>query len=90
MQRALEAQHPQYKEEKMADRDRDTGLQDHLEGTGDQVEGRAKQAAGGLTGDRTEQGEGLLDEIKGKVKDTLGGVKDRLSEANNREVDERP
>jgi uncharacterized protein YjbJ (UPF0337 family) len=89
MQRALEARHPQYKEEKMADRDRDTGLQDHLEGTGDQVEGRAKQAAGGLTGDRTEQGEGLLDEIKGKVKDTLGGVKDRLSEANNREVDER-
>ncbi|HKO23623.1 MAG TPA: CsbD family protein [Chloroflexota bacterium] len=74
----------------MADRDRDTGLQDHLEGTGDEVEGRAKQATGGLTGDRTEQGEGLLDEIKGKVKDTLGGVKDRLSEATNREADERP
>jgi uncharacterized protein YjbJ (UPF0337 family) len=90
MQRALEARHPQHKEEKMADRDRDTGLQDHLEGTGDEVEGRAKQAAGGLTGDRTEQGEGLLDEIKGKVKDTLGGVKDRLSEATNREADERP
>jgi uncharacterized protein YjbJ (UPF0337 family) len=90
MQRALEARHPQHKEEKMADRDRDTRLQDHLEGTGDEVEGRAKQTAGGLTGDRTEQGEGLLDEIKGKVKDTLGGVKDRLSEATNREADERP
>ena len=73
----------------MADRDRDIGLQDHLQGTGDQVEGRAKQAAGGLTGDRAQQGEGLLDEVKGKVKDTLGGVKDRLSEANNREPDER-
>jgi uncharacterized protein YjbJ (UPF0337 family) len=72
----------------MADRDRDTGLQEHLEGTGDQVEGRAKQAAGGLTGDCTQQGEGLLDEIKGKVKDTLGDVKDRLSKANDREADD--
>jgi hypothetical protein len=36
-----------------------------------------------LTGDRTQQGEGLLDEIKGKVKDTLGDVKDRLSKAND-------
>jgi uncharacterized protein YjbJ (UPF0337 family) len=72
----------------MADRDRGTRLQDHLEGSGDQVEGRAKQAAGGLTGDRTQQGEGLLDEIKGKVKDSLGGVKHRLSEANDRAADE--
>ena len=71
----------------MTDRDRDSGLQEHLEGTGDQVEGRAKQTAGGLTGDRTQQGEGLLDEIKGTVKDTLGDVKDRLSEANDREAD---
>jgi hypothetical protein len=39
--------------------DRDTGTQDHLEGTGDQVKGRAEQALGGLTGDRTQQGEGL-------------------------------
>ena len=89
MQRALEAKHPQQRRNKLADRDRDTGLQDHLEGTGDQVEGRAKQAAGGLTGDRTQQGEGLLDEIKGKVEDTLGSVKDRLNEANDREADER-
>ena len=60
---------------------------DGLEGTGDQVKGRAEQAVGGLTGDRTQQGEGLLDEIKGTVKDTLGDVKDRLSEANDREAD---
>jgi len=73
----------------MADRDRDTGLQDHLEGTGDEVKGRAKQASGGLTGDRTQQGEGLLDETKGKVKDALGDVKDRLSEANDREANDR-
>ena len=74
----------------MADRDRDTGLQDHLEGTGDQIEGRAKQAAGGLTGDRTQQGEGLLDEVKGKVKDTLGDLKDRLREANERDANDQP
>jgi uncharacterized protein YjbJ (UPF0337 family) len=90
MQRALEAQHPQQRRNKMANRERDTGFQDHLEGTGDQVEGRTKQASGGLTGDRTQQGEGVLDEIKGKVKDTLGDVKDRLSEANDREAKDRP
>jgi uncharacterized protein YjbJ (UPF0337 family) len=85
MQRALQARHPQQRRNTMADRD--TGFQDHLEGTGDQVKGRAEQAVGGLTGDRTQQGEGLLDEIKGKVKDTLGDVKDRLGEANDREAD---
>jgi uncharacterized protein YjbJ (UPF0337 family) len=89
MQRALEARHLQRRRKKMADRDRDTGLQDHLEGTGDEVKGRAKQASGGLTGDRTQQGEGLLDETKGKAKDALGDVKDRLGEANDREADDR-
>ena len=76
------------KEDKMADRD--TGTQEHLEGTADKVKGRAEQALGGLTGDRTQQGEGLLDETKGKVKDTLGDVKDKLSEANDREANDRP
>jgi uncharacterized protein YjbJ (UPF0337 family) len=89
MQRALEAQHPQHRRNKMADRDGRYRAPGPLEGTGDQVEGRAKQAAGGLSGDRTQQGEGVLDEIKGKVKDTLGDVKDRLSEANDREADDR-
>jgi uncharacterized protein YjbJ (UPF0337 family) len=74
----------------MADRDRDTGLQEHLEGTGDQAKGRTEQTVGGLTGDRTQQGKGMLDEAKGKVKDTLGNVKDRLSEANDRDADDRP
>ena len=74
----------------MADRDRETGLQEHLEGTGDQAKGRTEQTLGGLTGDRTQQGEGLLDETKGKVKDALGDVKDRLSEANDRDAGERP
>ena len=73
----------------MADRDRDTGLQEHLEGTGDQVKGRAEQTAGGLTGDRTQQAEGLLDEAKGKVKDTLGDLKGRLRDANERDADDR-
>jgi uncharacterized protein YjbJ (UPF0337 family) len=90
MQRTLETQHPQQRRNKMADRERDTGLQDHLEGTGDQVEGRAKQETGGLSGDRTQHGEGVLDEIKGKVKDIIGDVKDRLSEANDRNAKDRP
>jgi uncharacterized protein YjbJ (UPF0337 family) len=32
----------------------------------------------------------MLNEAKGKVKDTLGDVKDRLSEANARDADDRP
>ena len=68
----------------MADHGRHTGTQDHLEGTGDKAKGRAKQALGGLTGDRSQQAEGMLDETKGKAKHGLGDVKDRLSEANDR------
>ena len=77
------------KEDEMEDRDRDTGAQEHLEGTVDKVKGRGEQALGGLTGDRTQQREGLLDEAKGKVQDTLGDVKDRLGEANDREAGDR-
>ena len=57
----------------MADRDMmDQGAQDSLEGKGKDLKGRVKDAIGGLTGDKSLQGEGKLDELKGHVQDKLG------------------
>ena len=50
----------------------DKGIEDSAEGKGDQLKGRVKDAAGGLTGDSKLQAEGKLDQIKGNVKDTVG------------------
>jgi uncharacterized protein YjbJ (UPF0337 family) len=45
-------------------------------GTKDDLKGRAKEAAGDLTGDRDLQREGKLDQAAGAVKDKLEGAKD--------------
>ena len=57
----------------MADRDMmDDGLENQLEGKGDDLKGRVKDAAGGLLGDQSLQNEGKLDRLKGKIQDTFG------------------
>jgi len=57
----------------MADRDMmDDGTEKRLEGAGNDLKGRVKDAAGGLLGDESLQGEGKLDRLKGKLQDTLG------------------
>ena len=43
---------------------------------GDKLEGDAKDRLGGLTGDRTEQGEGKLQKGKGEVEGARDDVKD--------------
>ena len=48
------------------------GTENSLEGKGDNLKGRVKDAAGGLTGDSSLQAEGKWDQAKGKVKDKLG------------------
>ena len=48
------------------------GTENSLEGKGTELKGRVKDAAGGLTGDSSLQGEGKLDQLKGKVQDTFG------------------
>lgn len=50
------------------------GIDNSLEGKGDTLKGRVKDALGGLTGDSKLQGEGKLDQLKGKAKDMLGEV----------------
>ena len=53
---------------------REKGEDNQLEGTIDDVKGRLKDAAGGLTGDSKLQGEGKIDRAKGKFKDTVGKI----------------
>jgi len=59
----------------MGDRDlRREGDENRAEGTKDDVKGRIKDAAGGLTGDESLQTEGKIDRAKGKIKDEVGKI----------------
>jgi uncharacterized protein YjbJ (UPF0337 family) len=53
-------------------------------GTKDKVKGRAKEAAGALTGDAKLKSEGKLDQLAGKVKDAVGAVADKAKDALKR------
>jgi uncharacterized protein YjbJ (UPF0337 family) len=50
-------------------------------GTIDKAKGRAKEAAGALTGDRKLKSEGKVDQAAGKVKDAVGKVADKAKNA---------
>jgi uncharacterized protein YjbJ (UPF0337 family) len=53
-------------------------------GTQDKVKGRAKEAAGALTGDEKLKSEGKVDQLAGKVKDAVGAVVDKAKDALKR------
>jgi uncharacterized protein YjbJ (UPF0337 family) len=55
------------------------------DGSIDEAKGRAKEAAGDLTGDRDLKDEGKVDRASGKVKDAVGGVADKAKEALRRD-----
>jgi len=59
-------------EETMADDMRREGVNDKLKGLGKEIEGRARNAAGGLRGDSREQIKGKAQEVKGKVQRRIG------------------
>jgi uncharacterized protein YjbJ (UPF0337 family) len=50
------------------------------DGTIDDAKGRAKEAAGDLTGDEDLKNEGKVDRASGKVKDTVRGVADKAKD----------
>lgn len=52
-----------------------------MAGTTDQIKGKAKQAAGDVTGDEELRQEGKLDEATGKVKDVVSDAKDKVEGA---------
>lgn len=62
----------------MSERDRDDlvrrGTENKAEGKVDDIKGRVKDAAGGLTGDSSLQAEGKVDRVKGKAKDAIGNI----------------
>ena len=51
------------------------GAEDRLEGTGDVVEGRIRNAVGGATGNTSEQIKGKAKELGGKAKQAIGKMK---------------
>ena len=48
------------------------GTENQADGTIDRLKGKAKDAAGSLTGDRSMEAEGKMDQMKGKVKQEIG------------------
>jgi uncharacterized protein YjbJ (UPF0337 family) len=54
------------------------GVDNNLRGTGNDLKGRVKDAAGGLTGDNQMQAEGKLDKLKGKAQNAIGDIQRRL------------
>lgn len=63
----------------MADKDlTQRGAENSAEGTVDNLKGKVKDAAGGLTGDSSLQAEGKWDQVKGKAKDALGDAQRKL------------
>lgn len=71
----------------MTDRNRDDlfkrGTENRAEGKMDDIKGRVKDAAGGLTGDNSLQAEGKIDRVKGKAKDAVGEIQQDIGRDRN-------
>lgn len=55
---------------------------DRAKGIGKQVEGKAKEVAGVVSGDRKLEGEGKLKQAEGKGQETVGKIKDDLKKSD--------
>ncbi|MCW2994267.1 MAG: CsbD family protein [Conexibacter sp.] len=51
------------------------------DGTTDDLKGRAKEAAGDLTDDKSLKNEGKVDRASGSVKDKVGDAADKVKDA---------
>jgi uncharacterized protein YjbJ (UPF0337 family) len=54
------------------------------EGAGQKLAGKAKEAAGKLTGDNKLKAEGKADQMVGGAKNALGGMKDSMRDAGRK------
>jgi uncharacterized protein YjbJ (UPF0337 family) len=54
------------------------------EGAGQKLAGRAKEAAGKLTGDSKLQAEGAADKTAGGIKNAIGGAADAVRDAGRK------
>lgn len=57
------------------------------EGTFDEAKGKAKEAAGDLTGNEDLEREGKADQLAGKAKDTAADVVEKIKDAAGAVVD---
>lgn len=57
--------------------------QDRIDGAAKNFGGKAKEAAGNVTGDEKLKAEGKADQVTGKVQNAVGGVKDSLRDNRN-------
>jgi uncharacterized protein YjbJ (UPF0337 family) len=55
---------------------------DRVEGAARNMGGKAKEAAGNITGDEKLKAEGKADQVSGKVQNAVGGIKDSLRDDN--------
>jgi uncharacterized protein YjbJ (UPF0337 family) len=56
----------------MDKRGRNDGMENQAEGLGKEIKGRVRNAAGGLTGDTSEQVKGKAEELGGKIQRGMG------------------
>ena len=54
------------------------------EGAGQKMAGKAKEAAGKLTGDNKLKAEGKADQLAGGAKNAVGGMKDSMRDAGRK------
>ena len=57
-----------------------SGDRDRMEGTVDEMKGRAKQAWGDITDDQRMKGEGMVDEAEGRARQAMGDIKDKIED----------
>ncbi len=51
---------------------------DRMKGSATNMGGKAKEAAGNITGDSKLRSEGKADQAKGKLQNAFGGIKDAI------------
>lgn len=51
---------------------------DRVKGSATNMGGKAKEAAGNLTGDAKLKNEGKMDQGKGKIQNAIGSIKDAI------------
>lgn len=54
------------------------GLENQVKGSAKEVEGKVRNAAGGLTGDTSEQLKGKAKEMEGKTQRKVGEAEDKI------------
>ncbi len=58
---------------------------DRIDGAAKNLGGKAKEAAGKITGDEKLKAEGRADQMTGKIQNAVGGAKDAVRDAGKKQ-----